>query len=143
MWIYVKHLRVKDSCFAFSCFFSHLFDNLCTEAGILLRCSLEKVFFTISQNSQENTLTRTLACNFITRNTPTQVFSYKFCKIFRNVFFSEHLRVIFFVCIFFIYRKIPYGETWCTDLVLHILSVIFKTFYLEKVNLKKIWIRTF
>ena len=45
----MKYLRVKDSCSAFSCFFSHLLDSLCTEAGILLRCSLEKVFFTISQ----------------------------------------------------------------------------------------------
>ena len=32
------------------------------------------------------------ACNFIKKETPTQVFSCKFCEIFNNTFFTEHLR---------------------------------------------------
>ena len=31
-------------------------------------------------------------CNFIKKKTPTQVFSYEFCRIFQNIFFTEHLR---------------------------------------------------
>ena len=32
-----------------------------------------------------------LACNFIKNETPIQVFSCKFCEVFRNTFFTEHL----------------------------------------------------
>ena len=32
-----------------------------------------------------------LSCNFIKKETLTQVFSCKFCKIFKNTFFTEHL----------------------------------------------------
>ena len=32
------------------------------------------------------------ACNYIKRETPTQLFSCEFCEIFRNSFFIEHLR---------------------------------------------------
>ena len=30
------------------------------------------------------------ACKFIKKKTPAQVFSYEFCKIFKNNFFIEH-----------------------------------------------------
>ena len=63
------------------------------------RCSMEKVLLEISQNSQENTCARVsfliklqaLACNFIKKETLAQVFSCKFCKISKNIFFTEHL----------------------------------------------------
>ena len=32
------------------------------------------------------------ACNFIKKETPLQVFSCEFCKIFKNTVFTEHLR---------------------------------------------------
>ena len=32
-----------------------------------------------------------VACNFIKKETSTQVFSWKFCEIFKNTFFTEHL----------------------------------------------------
>ena len=47
----------------------------------------KKVFFEISQNSQENTC----ACNFIKKETLAQVFSREFCEISKNTFFTEHL----------------------------------------------------
>ena len=47
------------------------------------RCPSKKVFLKISQYSQENTC---VGVNFI-KKTPTQVFSYEYCKIFKNSFF--------------------------------------------------------
>ena len=52
-------------------------------------CSVKKVFLEISQNSQENTCARVSffiklqgsACQFIKKETLTQVFSCKFCEI--------------------------------------------------------------
>ena len=32
-----------------------------------------------------------LSCNFIKNKTPAQRFSFGFCKIFKNIFFTEHL----------------------------------------------------
>ena len=54
------------------------------------RCSVKKVFLEIPQNSHENTCVgvsfliklQVLACNFIKKETPTQVFS---CEILRNI----------------------------------------------------------
>ena len=60
-------------------------------------CPVEKVFLEISQNSLENTFVRVYfliklqACNFIKKETLTQVFSCEFCEIFINAFFIEHL----------------------------------------------------
>ena len=34
-----------------------------------------------------------LACNFFKKETLAQVFSCEFCEIFKNIFFTEHLRV--------------------------------------------------
>ena len=60
----------------------------------------KKVFLEISQNSQENTCVRASfliklqaqACNFIKKETLTQVFPYEFCEISKSTFFTEHLR---------------------------------------------------
>ena len=32
------------------------------------------------------------ACNFIKKETLAEVFSFEFCEIFKNTFFTEHLR---------------------------------------------------
>ena len=45
--------------------------------AVVRRCSAKKVFLEISQNLPENTCAR--------------VFSYEFCEIFKNNFFTEHL----------------------------------------------------
>ena len=57
-----------------------------------------------SQNSQENNYARVSfviklqaeACNFIKKETLAQVFSCKFCEIFKSTFFTEHLWTIAF-----------------------------------------------
>ena len=36
---------------------------------------------------------QTLGCSFIKKETLVQVFSWEFCKISKNAFFTEHLRV--------------------------------------------------
>ena len=54
----------------------------------------KKVFLEILQNSQYNKNAaglRPMACNFIKKETLAQVFSYEFCKISKNIFFTEHL----------------------------------------------------
>ena len=42
-----------------------------------------------------NKVTGLKTCIFIKKETPTQVFSYKYCKIFKNSFFMEHLSFYF------------------------------------------------
>ena len=37
------------------------------------------------------------ACNFIKKDTLTQVFFCEFCEIFKNTFFTEHLQTTAFV----------------------------------------------
>ena len=63
------------------------------------RCSAKKVFLKISQNSQKNTCAR--VSFFIKlpakKETPGQVFSCEFCKIFKNTFSTEHLRWLLLV----------------------------------------------
>ena len=63
------------------------------------RCFIKKMFLKIPQNSQENTcvrvsfLTKLQAWgNFVKTKTLAQVFSCEFCEIFKNTFFTEHLR---------------------------------------------------
>ena len=59
---------------------------------VVQRYSVKKVFFKISQNSQENTCVRISfsiklqACYFIEKETLTQVFSCEFCEILKNTF---------------------------------------------------------
>ena len=33
------------------------------------------------------------ACNFIKKDVLTEVYSYEFCKIFKNTFFTEHFQM--------------------------------------------------
>ena len=53
--------------------------------AVVRRCSVNKVFLKISENSQENTCTRVSFLNFI-QLTLAHVFSFKFCEIFKNTF---------------------------------------------------------
>ena len=83
---------------------SEFSDTEIKEAAVQ-RCSVKKVFLEISQNSQENTcakisfliklqalglrpttLLKKRACNFIKKETLAQVFSCKFCEIYKNTF---------------------------------------------------------
>ena len=64
--------------------------------------SVENVFLVVSQNSQENIKKEK-------KETLAQVFSCEFCKIYRNTFFTEHLRAtasafIFSTSAFFLIR---------------------------------------
>ena len=58
-----------------------------------LECSIKKLFSKISQDSQENTcvgvsfLIKLQACNFVKKETLTQMSSCQFCEIFKNTFF--------------------------------------------------------
>ena len=54
--------------------------------AVIQRCSVRKVFLKSSQNSQENTCARV---SLITLQ--ALVFSFEFCEIFKNTFFTEHL----------------------------------------------------
>ena len=72
--------------------------------AIARRCSLKKVFFEISQNSQENTCPRVSfliklqasACKFINKDTLTQVFFCEICEISQNNFSYRTAPVIAF-----------------------------------------------
>ena len=76
--------------------------ELQTEA-VVRWCSAKKVFIEISQNSQENTCARVSfsiklqasACHFIKKETLAEVFSCEFCKISKNIFFTEHLKFLY------------------------------------------------
>ena len=68
-----------------------------TEA-VVQRCSLKKMFLKISQNSRESTCVsvffnkvagKALSCSFIKKETLTQVFSYEFREILKNMFFHR------------------------------------------------------
>ena len=117
---------------------------------VFWRCSLEKVFLEISQNSQENTCARVSfsikcspkACNFIKKETLAQVFSCQFCEISKNTFSYRTLLVAAFdqtlvelVCIIFIVLNSNFGEEpvmlimwspFSTELRLHISKCIIK-----------------
>ena len=55
-------------------------------------CSMKKVFFEISQNSQENTSFRVSGLQlYLKRDTLAQRFSCEFCEIYKNTFFTGHL----------------------------------------------------
>ena len=57
------------------------FTHTTNAEAVVRRCSVEKVFLEISQNSQENT------CNLIKKETLAQVFSCEFWEISKNAFF--------------------------------------------------------
>ena len=57
---------------------------------IVQRCSTKKVFLEVSKNSQENTCARvSFLCNFIKKESLTQVFSCECCEISKNTFSYE------------------------------------------------------
>ena len=62
------------------------------------RYSIKKGFSKVSQNCQKSTFARVFFsiklhnCNFIKKGTLAQVFSCKFCEIFKNTYIIEHLR---------------------------------------------------
>ena len=60
-----------------------------TEA-VAQRCSVKNVLLKMSQNLQENTCTRPLACNFVKKE--TRRFPQNFAKLLRTPSFMEHLR---------------------------------------------------
>ena len=68
--------------------------------AVVRRCSVNKVFLKILQNSQENTCDRVSfliklqaeVSNFIQKETLKQVLSCEFCEISKNTFFPDHLR---------------------------------------------------
>ena len=65
---------------------------------------MKKAFLKISQDSQENPcvvvsfnkITGLEVCNFIRKETPTQVFSCEYCEIFKNIDFEEHQQTAVF-----------------------------------------------
>ena len=76
-------------------FFPTTWDLRCIEA-VVQRCSVKKVFLKISQNSEENTyvgvsffnkLASLRPATLFKTETPTHVFSFKFCETFKNTFF--------------------------------------------------------
>ena len=82
------------------------------------RCSEEKVFLEISQNSQKNTYVRVsfliklqASGIFIKKEAFAQMFSGEFCEIFKNSFFKELLPWLLFEYVFlavFPNLEIPY-----------------------------------
>ena len=54
----------------------------------------DKLFFIFSKEAcqQIPPMLQSAACNFIKKETLTQVFSCEFCEISKNTFFTEHLR---------------------------------------------------
>ena len=74
-----------------------------TSEAVIPRCSVEKVFLEISQNSQENTCAivsfliklQASACNVIKKETMARVFSCEFCEIPKKTFSYRTLRWMF------------------------------------------------
>ena len=81
-FIQSKPFRKKIICFIKQ---SQIFQNKCVFREVVVRrCSVEKIFLKISQNSKESTcarISRPQACNFIKKETLAQVLSFEFCKI--------------------------------------------------------------
>ena len=75
------------------------------------------MFLKISQNSQETPVPESLffnklqaeVYNFILKKNLAQVFSYEFCKIFKNIFSAEHLCATIYE--FFLLRFWEFGFT--------------------------------
>ena len=95
------------------------------------------------------------ACNFIKKETPTKVFSCKFCEIFKNTFFTEHFTTASsfcnsshsfilqrsFIYLFkpFFVRKIDKNSQFCHLFILqiHFILCIGNVFYKSKHKHKK------
>ena len=59
--------------------------NILSSEGVVQRCSIENVLLEISQNSQENTTAEV----YFKKETLVQMFSRKFCGIFKKSVFTE------------------------------------------------------
>ena len=79
---------------------SGFYGQLPVSEAVVQRCTLEKAFLEISQNSQENTCARVSFFNkvaglglqfYFKKETLAQVFSCEFCKISKNTFLTEHV----------------------------------------------------
>ena len=83
-------------------------------------CSIKKVFLKISQNSQENACDRVPfliklqneACNFIKKEALPQVFSCKFCKIFKNTLFTPASDCFWWIWVQFGPNEFTVGIIW-------------------------------
>ena len=70
--------------------------------AVTRRCTVKYVFLKMSQNLLENsraTVPRPEACNFVKKETPTEVFSSKFVNFVRTIFLLEHLRWLLLRCL--------------------------------------------
>ena len=112
--------------------------------AVTRRCSIKQMFLKISQNSQETACARlsfliklqAQACNFIKKEALAQVmFSYENCKIFKNIYFIEHLRTTASEGSYFL-RKIP---TVSDDFKRSKVNQFFKIRLYQKQNLKTIF----
>ena len=65
------------------------------------------MFLKVSKNSQA-----CKTCNFIKKETPTQVFSCEFCEIFKNTIFIEHLSGVCFCTLNFINEETRALSVW-------------------------------
>ena len=70
------------------------------------RCSVKKVFLEIHRKTPVSPVSPAPACNFIKKETLAQVFSCEFCKISKNIFFTEHLRKTTSVIILSVTRSV-------------------------------------
>ena len=80
------------------------YGSLQLSVAVIRTCAVKKTFVKISQIPQEKTeyLSYKPGLRYETllgKETPTQLFSYKFCEIFMKAFFTEHLRWLLLNCI--------------------------------------------
>ena len=99
-------------------YFHFIFRLVFYSEAVVQRCSGEKVFLDISQNSQENTCTRLLfLIKFIKfikkRDSGTGFFPVNFVKFLRTLFFTEHLWWL----LLFISRKVFYDLGYKQDVL--------------------------
>ena len=83
--------RSTMDCFIMHCFWSSVFINTkINNRSSYWRCFTLKGVLKTFTDSQQNTCVNVSACNFIIKETLAQGFSYKFCKILKDIFFTEH-----------------------------------------------------
>ena len=97
-------ISITMQCFTQKSFLPYFLASEATHQSLVRsshrRCFVRKVFLEILENSQENTCARVSfliklqasACNFIKKETLAQLFCCEFCKIYKDTFFTEHLR---------------------------------------------------
>ena len=87
--LFIEHLRASES---------KMFCEISTGSVLW-----KKLLLKLSQYSQEKLLLQSLASRPATllKKTPTQVFSCEYCKIFKNIYFEEHLPTAAFGKYFF------------------------------------------